>query len=225
MSSDSISTEENILNRLRDCVASLDSQGVKKAIKEALDIGIAPAKIIANGVSKGSQTVGRKFESGEYFLSELIIAGEITKEALQFLRPHIEKLSITPVGTIVIGTVEGDIHDIGKSIMIMFLQSYGFEVIDLGVDVSGEDFVRAVEEHRPQVLAMSALMTHTATVMGDVIKRLEERGLRNKVKIIIGGTPTSPEFGKVIHADYQTTDPLEGVEKCLEWTRTGDDSN
>ena len=150
----------------------------------------------------------------------MVLAGQAINEALGILRPHIEKQNVRPVGKIVVGTVEGDIHDIGKNILIMFLESRGFAAIDLGVDVSVEDFVRAVEKHKPQVLAMSALMTHTIPVMGVVIKRLEEVGLREKVKVIIGGAPTTPEFGESIRVDYQTTDPLRGVEKCLEWIGT-----
>jgi len=219
-----VSAKLNVLDRLRDCIVSLDSECVRKTTKEAMEMDIAPAEIISEGISKGSEIIGRKFENGEYFLSELMIAGELMKEALRIVRSDVEMQSVRPVARVIIGTVEGDIHDIGKNILIMFLESRGFEVVDLGVDVSIENFVRAVEEYRPQILAMSALMTHTAPVMGDIIGRLSEGGLRKKVRIIIGGAPTSPEFGEMIGADYQTTDALKGVEKCIEWTSAKDDA-
>lgn len=214
-----MSAKENILDKLRNYIGNLDSEGVNRAIKEALDSGIHPAEIITNGISKGTEIVGEKFERSEYFLSELISAGEITKEALQILKPYIDREEVKPKGKVVTGTVEGDIHDIGKNIVIMFLESRGFEVVDLGVDVPKEDFIKAVKEHKPQILAMSALMTHTAPVMGEVIKELKEVGLREKVMVIIGGMPTTPEFGKRIGADYQTREPSMGVEKCLEWVK------
>ena len=210
---------ESVLDRLRDCVAALDSDCVNKTIKEALDSGISPSKIIANGISKGQEVVGEKFQRSEYFLSELVLAGEIVKEALQILRPYIGQEKVKTRGKVVIGTVEGDIHDIGKNIVIMLLQSRGFEVVDLGVDVPKDDFIKAVKEHQPQILGMSALMTLTAPVMGEVIAGLKEVGLRNKLRVIVGGAPITREFGNRIGADYQTTDAYDGLEKCLEWTR------
>ncbi|MEM3381316.1 MAG: corrinoid protein [Candidatus Bathyarchaeia archaeon] len=212
-----------VLEKIRRNIGDLDFEGASESVKEALNMGINPAEIITDGISKGEEIVGQKFEKNEYFLSELIMAGEMTKQLLDILKPHIEKGGVKPKGRIVIGTVEGDIHDIGKNIVIMFLQSRGFEVVDLGVDVPVDKFIDAVREYEPQILAMSALMTLTAPVMGEVIKRLREVSLRSKVKVIIGGAPTTPEFGESIGADYQTTDPVKGVEKCLEWVEGGVD--
>jgi len=207
----------NILDRLRDCIAALDSDCVNKAIKEALDSGIKPAEIITDGISKGQEIVGEKFQKSEYFLSELILAGEMVKESLQILKPHIGQEKVKTRGKVVIGTVEGDIHDIGKNIVIMLLQSRGFEVIDLGVDVPKDDFIQAVKEHQPQILGMSALMALTAPVMAEIITGLKAISLRDKVKVIIGGAPITTEFGASIGSDYQTTDAYDGLEKCLEW--------
>ncbi|MGQ9544007.1 MAG: cobalamin B12-binding domain-containing protein [Candidatus Bathyarchaeia archaeon] len=214
-----MSSKEEILVKLRDSLASLDSEGFKGAVEKALRMGVSATEIVTHGIARAAEIIGQKFEGSEYFLSELIIAGEMMKEALQTLKPHIEMEGVKPVGKVVIGTVEGDIHDIGKNIVIMFLQSRGFNVVDLGVDVAKDLFIKAVKDHKPQILAMSALMTLTAPVMGEVISRLKEAGLRDEVKVIIGGTPTTPEFGRLIGADYQTTDVVEGVEKCLEWVR------
>jgi 5-methyltetrahydrofolate--homocysteine methyltransferase len=195
----------------------LDSDCVNKAIKEALDSGIKPAEIITDGISKGQEIVGEKFQKSEYFLSELILAGEMVKESLQILKPHIGQEKVKSRGKVVIGTVEGDIHDIGKNIVIMLLQSRGFEVVDLGVDVPKDDFIQAVKEHQPQILGMSALMTLTAPVMAEIITGLKAISLRDKVKVIIGGAPITTEFGASIGSDYQTTDAYDGLEKCLEW--------
>ena len=211
--------KEDILNNLSSSIGALDSDGARKAIKEAINSNIPPTEIIINGISRGGEIVGEKFKNSEYFLSELIIAGEITKEALQILKPYIEQNKVQARGKVVIGTVEGDVHDIGKNIVIMFLQSRGFEVNDLGVDVPEGDFIRAIEKTESQILAMSALMTMTAPEMGKIITKLKELGLREKVKVIIGGAPTTPEFCKHIGADFQTVDPIEGVEKCLEWVK------
>jgi len=208
---------ETLLDRLRDCVGGLDSKCVNETIKDALSAGLSPAEIVTDGISKGLQMVGQKFSDGEYFLTELIIAGEVAEEALLALSPYLAREKVKQRGRVVIGTVEGDIHDIGKNIVVMFLKSREFDVIDLGVDVSRGDFVGAVQEHKPQILAMSALMTHTAVMMGEIIRDLKNAGLREKVKAIIGGAPTTREFGELIGADYQAVDPLKGVEKCLEW--------
>lgn len=211
--------KKEILNKLKDCIGALDFAGAQKAVREAIENNIPPTEIIINGVSKGGETVGDKFKNSEYFLSELLAAGEITKEVLKILEPYVKQHKVQTRGKVIIGTVEGDVHDIGKNIVIMFLQSRGFEVVDLGVDVPREDFIRAVKENETQILAMSALMTMTAPEMGGIIMRLKELGLRDKVKVIIGGAPTTPEFGEHIGADFQTMDPLEGVEKCLEWVK------
>ncbi|MBS7650771.1 MAG: corrinoid protein [Candidatus Bathyarchaeia archaeon] len=218
-----MTSKVEVLEKIRRNIGDLDFEGASESVKEALNMGINPAEIITDGISKGEEIVGQKFEKNEYFLSELIMAGEMTKQLLDILKPHIEKGGVKPKGRIVIGTVEGDIHDIGKNIVIMFLQSRGFDVVDLGVDVPVDKFIDAVREYEPQILAMSALMTLTAPVMGEVIKRLREVSLRSKVKVIIGGAPTTPEFGESIGADYQTTDPVKGVEKCLEWVKSGVD--
>ena len=217
-----MSQKENILGDIREDVIGLDSDGVQEAIKSALSLGISPTEIMENGVSKGLEIIGKKFEEGEYFLPELIISGETVKEALQLLEPHIGKEGTTSTAKVVIGTVEGDVHDIGKDIVIMFLGSRGFEVVDLGVDVSPEVFVKAVRQHDPLVLGMSALLTHTAPVIGEVIVRLRKAGLREKLKILIGGAPITSNFAQRVGADYAAKDALDGVSKCLEWLGRAD---
>jgi 5-methyltetrahydrofolate--homocysteine methyltransferase len=214
--------KERILGDIRENIVNLDSIGVQEAVKCALSSGISPREIMTTGVSKGLETIGKKFEEGEYFLPELIISGETVKEALQLLEPHIEKEGTTSTIKVVIGTVEGDVHDIGKDIVVLFLGSRGFEVVDLGVDVSPEIFVEAVRQHNPLVLGMSALLTHTAPMIGEVIVRLRKAGLREKVKVLIGGAPITSTFAQSVGADYAAKDALDGVSKCLEWLGRGE---
>jgi len=184
-----------------------------------LNTGIAPAEVMKE-LKKALGEIGDKYEKGEYFLSELVISGEIAKAALDVLKPHFAEPQ-QKLGKVVIGTVEGDIHDIGKNIVALFLESRGFEVVDLGVDVPPKEFVGAVKEHEPQILAMSALLTHSAPVMGVVISELEKVGLRGKIKVLVGGAPITPEFAERIGADYAAKDALDGVDKCLRWIKGG----
>lgn len=214
--------KERILGDIRENIINLDSIGVQEAVKCALSCGISPREIMTTGVSKGLETIGKKFEEGEYFLPELIISGETVKEVLQLLEPHIKKEDTTSTVKVVIGTVEGDVHDIGKDIVVMFLGSRGFKVVDLGVDVSPEDFVKAVRQHDPLVLGMSALLTHTAPVIKEVVEGLRKAGLRERIKILIGGAPITSAFAQRVGADYAAKDALDGVSKCLEWLGRAD---
>ncbi len=208
---------EKILGSIQENLVNLDANGVQESIERALGFGVSPFEILKFGVFKGLEIVGERFERREYFLPELMVSGEIVKEALQFLKPNTEKEKGVSTGRVVIGTVKGDVHDIGKNIAVMFLESRGFDVVDLGVDVSPRDFVEAVKEYNPQILGMSALLTHTAPMMEEVLKKLEESGLREKVKVVIGGAPVTSSFAERIGADYAARDAFDGVAKCIEW--------
>ena len=212
-----MSRKEEILARLRDAIVNLDYEGIRDVAREAIEAGISPYEAIMEGMAKGMDIVGQKYESGEYFLAELIMAGETMKEGLSVLEPYMKKGEIKHIGKVVIGTVEGDLHDIGKNIVITLLTASGFEVVDLGVDVSAEKFVEAVREHKPDIVAMSALLTTTMVNMEKVVKALEEAGLRDKVKIIVGGAPLTEEFAKQIGADAYGRDAVVGVEICRRW--------
>ena len=216
-----VSEKERILGAMCDGIVNLDSEAVQDSVRKALNYGISPVEIMTEGAFRGLDLIGERFEKREYFLAELMVSGEIVKETLQLLKPHIKKEDVASTGIVIIGTVEGDVHDIGKNIVALFLESRGFEVIDLGVDVPPGNFVQAVKEHGPQILAMSALLTHSAPVMGVVTSELEKAGLREKVKVLIGGAPITPEFAERIGADYAAKDALDGVSKCLEWVRRG----
>jgi len=210
-------SKQEVLARLRDCIVNLDIDGVKKAAKEALDVGITPYEAIMDGMAKGMEIVGQKYEAGEYFLAELIMAGETMKEGLSVLEPYMKAGDMKHIGRVVIGTVEGDLHDIGKNVVITLLTASGFEVIDLGVDVSAEKFVEAVKQYKPDIVAMSALLTTTMVNMAKVIKALEQAGLRDKVKVIVGGAPLTEEYARQIGADAYGRDAVEGVNICKKW--------
>ncbi|MEM1658236.1 MAG: cobalamin-dependent protein [Candidatus Jordarchaeales archaeon] len=147
----------------------------------------------------------------------MVVAGEAMKEGIKILEPYLRTGEAERLGKVVIGTVRGDMHDIGKNIVATLLSGAGFEVIDLGVDVPTEAFVEAVRKHKPHIVGMSALLTTTMVEMENVIKALEHAGLRNKVKIIIGGAPVSKEYAEKIGADAYAKDAVEGVSICKSW--------
>jgi 5-methyltetrahydrofolate--homocysteine methyltransferase len=216
-----MSKRVEVLARLRDAIVNLDIDGVKRATREALDAGVTPYEAIMEGMAKGMEVVGQKYEAGEYFLAELIMAGETMKEGLSVLEPYMKTGDMKHIGKVVIGTVEGDLHDIGKNVVITLLTASGFEVIDLGVDVPAEKFVEAVKQYKPDIVAMSALLTTTMVNMAKVIKALEQAGLRDKVKIIVGGAPLTEEYARQIGADAYGRDAVEGVNICKKWVSRG----
>jgi len=206
--------EKNILKNLRDAILNYDIDGAIKAAKDALEVGVDPIKAVEEGLTKGIKIVGDRFGAGEVFLTELMVAAEAMKRAMAVLEPAIRERgekAKKPLGKVVIGTVEGDIHDIGKNLVSVMLSVEGFEVIDLGVDVPTEKFVAKVKEVKPDILAMSALLTTTMTKMEEVIKALEKENLRGKVKVMVGGAPVSEEWAKKIGADGYGADAMEAV--------------
>lgn len=213
-----MSSEKEILRRLTDCVVTFDSENVSKACEEALEAGIPAYEAITNGLSRGMEIIGRKYEAKDCFLADLIMAGETMKEGMKILQPHLRTGDLSAIGAVVIGTVRGDLHDIGKDIVATLLEAAGFQIIDLGIDVSAEEFVRAVGNHKADVLGMSALLTTTMGEMKMVIKELENAGLRSKVKTIIGGAPISAEYGRAIGADAVGKDAVDGVNICKTWS-------
>jgi len=208
---------EKYLQALRESIVSLDFGAVVKAAQGAMAEGIDPNLVINEGMVPGMAIVGEKFERGEYFLSELVVAAEVMKEGLKVVTPYLKGESTQKLGKVVIATVEGDHHDLGKNIVSSLLRVQGFEVIDLGVDVPTEKIIAAVREHQPAILGMSALLTLTMPKMGEVITTLKETSLRGKVKVILGGTPVTDEFAQSIGADHRAVNALEGVKKCVEW--------
>jgi corrinoid protein of di/trimethylamine methyltransferase len=205
---------KEIFDELKDVIINCDVDGAIKAARKVLEKGVDPVEAIEEGLAKGLKIVGERFGAGEVFLTELAMAAEAMKQALTVLMPALSKSTKErkTLGKVVIGTVEGDIHDIGKSIVSTMLMAAGFEVIDLGVDVPVKKFIEKVKEVKPEIVGMSALMTSTMVKMVDVVKALKQEGLREKVKIIIGGAPTSKDWAEEIGADGYAADALEAVE-------------
>jgi corrinoid protein of di/trimethylamine methyltransferase len=209
--------EQNYLEKLKQCVASFDEEGIVKACKEALAAGIAPSRLIVDGMAKGMDVVGAKYEAGEYFLSELIMAGETMTAGMKIVEPMLKNGAYERIGTVIIGTVSGDVHDIGKNIVAMLLTATGFDVNDLGVDVPANRFLEELRTHRPDIMAMSALLTLAMPEMENVIRKVEEVGLRHNVKlIVVGGTPITEDFAKKIGADAYGPTAVAGVKMCRE---------
>ncbi|MBA7689990.1 Methionine synthase [subsurface metagenome] len=170
-------------------------------VSKALNEGAEAQDILANGLLGGMSVVGKRFKAGEMFIPEVLASAHAMHEGLNIVKPLLAKAGQKAVGRVIIGTVEGDIHDIGKKIVGFLLEGNGFEVIDLGVDVKAEAFAQAIGEHKPDILGMSALLTTTMLNMGRTIDLLREKGLREKIKIIVGGAPVNEEFAKSIGAD------------------------
>lgn len=205
--------------KIRDSLADLDMDATTDACTKALEAGIDPYRCITEGLSPGLALVGSKYEETEYFLMELIMAGEIMKEAMKVLEPHLtqSEKEWQPIGMIVIGTVQGDLHDIGKDIVITLLKANNFKVHDLGLDVSAAKFVDAVREVKPDILGMSALLTTTLEEMETVMNELEKADLRTGMKVIIGGGAVYETFATKIGADGWSTSAVAGVTQCKRW--------
>jgi methanogenic corrinoid protein MtbC1 len=171
------------------------------------------------GTARGMEEVGRKYEAGEYFLSELILAGEAMKKGMEILRPHLTKEENKNAGKVVIGTVRGDLHDIGKGIVTSLLEGSGFEVYDLGVDVPAEAFLKKMRETNAAILGMSSLLTTTMHEMEDVNSALKKSRLRKRLKVIVGGAAITESFARRIGADAYARDAVLGAQICRRWTQ------
>jgi 5-methyltetrahydrofolate--homocysteine methyltransferase len=189
------------LTRLHAAILSGDANAAKEVTQAALDAGEDPQKLVMDYMVPAMDEVGSKFECNEYFVPELLIAARAMKTSLELIRPLLVEQGIEPVGRVVIGTVKGDLHDIGKGLVASMLEGGGFEVIDLGVDVPAEKYVEAAKEHNANIIALSALLTTTMTAMKSVLELLTESGIRDQVKVIIGGAPVTQQYCDSITAD------------------------
>lgn len=187
------------------------TQAVKDKVQAALDAGIDAPVILNQGMIAAMAEVGRLFEEGEYFVPEMLIAARAMQAGLGLLKPHLVDSGVKTIGKVVIGTVKGDLHDIGKNLVAMMLEGAGFEVIDLGADVAPEKFVNAAREQSAQIVAMSALLTTTMPGMKHTIEALSEAGLRDKVKVMIGGAPVTQDYANQIGADGFSGDASRAV--------------
>jgi 5-methyltetrahydrofolate--homocysteine methyltransferase len=216
-----MSGEKEILGRLRNGIVELDIPRVQEACTDAITAGIPAFLAVIEGMARGMEIVGEKYEVGEYYLAELIMAGETMREGMVVLEPHLTAGEISRAGKAVIGTVKGDLHDIGKNVFLTLLRAANYEVIDLGVDVSPEAFLKAVIEHSPDILAMSALLTTTMVEMKKVVAMLKRERVREGLKILIGGAPITNDYAETIGADAAAKDAVDGVRIVNEWTRAG----
>jgi methylmalonyl-CoA mutase cobalamin-binding domain/chain len=183
-----------------------------KAVQQAIDAGADPGSILRDVMVPAMDEVGRRYECGDYFLPEMLISARAMKEALAILRPRLIATDVKPAGKVVAGTVKGDLHDIGKNLVCMMLEGAGFEVVDLGVNTDAEKFIAALEEHRPDILGMSALLTTTMPYMKVVIQTLKDRGIRDDYVVLVGGAPLNEEFGAAIGADAYCRDAAIAAE-------------
>ncbi|MFX1466489.1 MAG: B12-binding domain-containing protein, partial [Promethearchaeota archaeon] len=195
----------------------LNGEKLTELLKKALESEISITEIIEKGLRKGLETIGNKYEGGEFFLSELLFGADLTNDAFEILSPYLQQLEADVKGTIVTGTVRGDMHDIGKNVFKMFAEASGFKVVDLGVDVDPESFINAVEENNAKILGLSALLTSTISEMKIVLEKLNSAGIRNEVRVILGGNAVSAEFAEEIGADAAVLDAVQGVQLCKEW--------
>ena len=186
--------------------------GVTELVEEGLDKGVDPKSIVLGGLSKAMDVVGAKFEQGEYLIPDMLASAECVGAAMDILGPHLAQAGVESKGKFVIATVAGDLHDIGKNIVAIMLKGAGYEVIDLGSDVASDRIVEAVKEHQAPFLGLSALLTTTMRVMGEVTDKLKEAGVRQGLKVLIGGAPTSPEFADQIGADAHCRDAFQAID-------------
>jgi len=192
---------------------------VAAKVKAALAEGVSPEKVLNNGLIAGMQVVGAKFKNNEFYVPEVLIAARAMKAGMEILQPLLVAAGVKPLASVVLGTVKGDLHDIGKNLVGMMLQGGGFEVIDLGTDVPPEKFVAAALEKGAKIIAMSALLTTTMPQMGNVIKAIEEAGIKGKIKSLIGGAPVTQNFADEIGADGYAPDAASAVESAQQLVR------
>jgi 5-methyltetrahydrofolate--homocysteine methyltransferase len=196
----------DLLGQIARAVVDQMPKRTAELAARALKTGIAPRQILLDGLAAGMRRVGELFATKEYFVPDVLLAARALESGFAVIRPQLEAGALPNPGRIAIGVVQGDIHDIGKNIVKVLLQAEGYELVDLGRDVSTDRFVQAVEEHAPDILGLSSLMSTTMPTMEDVIKALDRSGLRSRVKVLVGGAPLTPEFACNIGADAYAPD-------------------
>jgi methanogenic corrinoid protein MtbC1 len=208
-------SKTEILERLKGAIVEFDIDNIKTLAESALSQGVSAYDCVMNGMAKGMDVVGQKYQMGEFYLPELVMAGETFKEGLKVLRPHLKPSEIASQGRIVVGTVEGDLHDIGKNIVASMVEASGFEVHDLGVDVAAHRFLAKAREVSADVVAMSALLSTTFPHMREVIDVIRKAQLSPRT--IVGGAPLNMETAKSLGADGYGRDAVEGANICKQW--------
>jgi len=208
-------SKEEILEGLKEAVVKFDIDNIRTLAENALSQGVSAYDGVINGMAKGMDVVGQKYQLGEFFLPELVMAGETFKEGMKVFGAHLKPSEIGAQGRVVIGTVEGDLHDIGKNIVASLVEASGFEVHDLGVDVTADHFLAKIREVSADTVAMSALLSTTFPHMREVVDAVRKAQLHSK--IIVGGAPLNAETAKSLGADGYGRDAVEGANICKQW--------
>jgi len=206
----------DILKQIVDKVIEGNVDEIKKLIEEAIGLKLPPQKIIYEGFVPGLDTIGEKYSAGEIFLPEMLVSAITVSEGMNILKPLLVESDTKIKGTVVAGTVVGDIHDIGKNIVCMMIEGNGFKVIDLGVDVPAEKYIEAAKENKADIIAMSALLSTTRVNMKGIIERIRSSELNHRVKIMVGGAPLTQDFADSIGADGYAPDAGQAVKKAEE---------
>jgi corrinoid protein of di/trimethylamine methyltransferase len=208
---------EGIYREISENIQKGRAKLVKELIQQALDAGETPEKILNDGLLDGMNIIGARFKEGTAYVPEVLVAARAMNQGAALLKPYLEEAGVTSIGRACIGTVQGDLHDIGKNLVKMMLEGKGIEVIDLGTDVAPETFIQTAIEQNCQLICLSALLTTTMGVMAEVVKKAEEAGIRDKVKIMIGGAPVDDAFCRQIGADKYTPDAASAADAAKEF--------
>ena len=206
-----------LYERLSTAILEGDSEKTPKLVQRALDQELAPKDILDNGLVVGMNEVGVRFKRGDMFVPEVLMSADAMQAGLEILRPPLVASGAKLIGKVLLGTVKGDLHDIGKNLVGMMCEGAGFDVVNLGFNVDPEKFIAAIKEHQPDIVGMSALLTTTMRAMGHTIKAIEEAGLRDQVKIMVGGAPVDAEFAKRIGADGYGSNASAGADLAKEF--------
>ena len=207
-------THDEILQGLYDDTLVGNAPSVRELTEHGLAEGMNPETLLYDALSPSLEEVGARFERGDFFVPEMLIAARAMQGALDILRPLLAETGAKPIGTFVMGTVKGDVHDIGKNLVNIMLEGAGFEVIDLGVQVAPEKFVAAIEEHEPDIVGFSAFLTTTMPMFKANINALEKSGLRDKVIVMVGGAPVTQEYADAVGADGYAPDASATVKRA-----------
>ncbi len=205
----------SVVSEICEFVQKGRAKNVKELVAQALEDNISAKEILDNGLIAGMMAIGEKFKKNEVYVPEVLIAARAMNMGVAILKPHLTQEGVEPIGKAVICTVKGDLHDIGKNLVKMMLEGVGIECIDLGTDVSAEQVVNAVKENDAQIVALSSLLTTTMEYHKDVVDALTDAGLRDKVKVMIGGAPVSEEFAKQVGADGYSPDAAIAADLAL----------
>ncbi|MGD8405698.1 MAG: corrinoid protein [Anaerolineales bacterium] len=201
-----------IYERLSTAVLEGDAEKAHKLVERGLKQGLTPKEILDNGLIVGMDEVGARFKRGDMFVPEVLMSADSMAAGMEILRPLLAESGAEMLGKIVMGTVKGDLHDIGKNLVSMLCEGAGFEMIDIGFNAEPEKFIEAIKQHQPQVVGMSAMLTTTMRAMGQTIKALEEAGLRDQVKVMVGGAPVDKDFADAIGADGYGSNAPSGAD-------------